>query len=123
MDQRMSEQILKLLRREEIVAPYTFGFNHQPRYMVGTVFVHYILQNGLLVLSSIEYLVLRIDIDLIVPLPDQLQLPEMIEDMYRIDTYTHHRSQLSIIFGQFLLCTLHNEDLIILLLSHAFYLC
>jgi hypothetical protein len=51
--------------------------------MFGTVFILHILQKGLLVLESIGFLVLRIDIDSLVPLSTRLQLPERIEDMCR----------------------------------------
>jgi hypothetical protein len=86
--------------------------------MFRTVFILQVLQNGLLVLGSIECLVLRINIHSLVPLPKQLQCPETIDDMCRYEKHTRRPSHFSVIFGHLLLSYLHSEGEIFLPSGH-----
>jgi len=88
---------------DEIVARDTFRCIHRHMSMFVTVFILHILQQGLLNLGSIGCLILRIDIQSLVPLATQSQLPETIEDMCRNEKHTRHWSQFTRIFGQLLL--------------------
>jgi len=85
--------------------------------MFGTVFILHLLQEGLLVLGSKGCLVLRIDIQSLVPLPDWSQRPERIEDMCWHAKNTCWCSHFSIIFGQLMLSQHHGEEQVFLPLS------
>jgi len=86
--------------------------------MFGTVFVLHILQKGLVVLGSIGCLVIRIDIRSLVMVRKGSQLPDRIENLFRIEKHSRHWSQLSIMFGKLLSSQLYVEEHVFLSLNH-----
>ena len=68
---------------EEVVGWYSFECIGSHTSMFGTVFILHILHKGILVMCSVGCLVLKIDIDSLVPLSTRSQLAERIEVLCR----------------------------------------
>jgi len=88
--------------------------------MFGTVFILHIPQKCLLVLGSVAYFVLRINIRSLVPLCKRLQLLERIEGMCRNEKHPPCWSHFSVVFGQVLPSKLYSEEHVLLPLSLLF---
>jgi len=82
--------------------------------MFGTVIIPHMLWKGLLVLLSIGCLILRIDINSLVPLFTRSQLPKRIEDNCRDEKHSHRWSYCRVVFVQILSSSLHSEEQVII---------
>jgi len=66
------------------------------------VFILHILEKGLLVLCSVGCLILRININSLVPLSKRSLLPERIKDVCGHQDHAHGRSHFGVVFGELL---------------------
>jgi len=78
--------------------------------MFGTVHILHLHQKGLLVLGSIGYLVIRINIHSLVPLSKRSQLPKRIDNMGRNQRHARRWSHFGVVFGQPLSIYLHSKE-------------
>jgi len=94
---------------DEVIALQCFMFSDRQSSVFGAVFVVHILQKCLLVLGSIRSLVIRIDINSLVPFPKRSQLAKRIKNVCRNKKHTHRWRDFGIVFGQLLSRKRHSE--------------
>jgi len=91
---------------KNIVARSSFRCNDQQLSMLGTVFVLHLLQQHLLILSTIGIFVFRMNIHLLVPSHKWLQVPESVNEICRNENHTGGWSNFIPVFGKLLSCKL-----------------
>lgn len=94
---------------DEVVDPYSPGFNDWQTSMFGILFILHILQKHNQQWGRIRSLVFSIDIDCLVPLPKRLQLLQRMKEVCCYEKHTHRWSDFSTILGKLVSCIVHGE--------------